>query len=83
MTSPIHRQVLTPKKPLRIFRLEQKIKEQNERIQTLEDALEDATAENKELRTTAESGGMDVPYEHTKFTQDQSKSGSPLFNLSL
>ena len=83
MTSPIHRQVLTPKKPLRIFRLEQKIKEQNEQIKFLEDALEDAAAENKELRATAEEGGVEVPYEHTKSVTMPSKSGSPLFNLSL
>jgi hypothetical protein len=72
MSSPIHRQVLTPKKPIWVFRLEHKIAAQDERIKILEDALEDATIENKKLRES-----IPVPS-----TTGQSE-GSPQFKMSL
>ena len=76
MSSPIHRQVLTPKKPLWVFRLEQKIAEQDERIKILEDALEDATIENKQLRAY-------IPVPNTGQSTGQSKiTGSPQFQMS-
>jgi hypothetical protein len=83
MSSPIHRRVLTPKKTLWVFRLEQKIAEQNERIQLLEDALEDAMVENKQLHASVETGGLDVPCYTGQLNRNQPKDGSPLFQMSL
>lgn len=51
MSSPIHRLVLTPKKPIWVHRLEQKIIEQDSRIQMLEKALEESVLENRRLHT--------------------------------
>ena len=79
MSSPIHRQVLTPKKPLWVYKLEQKIAEQDERIKTLEDALEDATAENKKLKASINTICIPVPSD----TGQPKISGSPQFKMSL
>jgi|TARA_B110000967_G_C18610600_1_gene423788 hypothetical protein len=83
MSSPIHRQVLTPKKPLWVFKLEQKIAEQDERIQVLEDALENATIENRNLRASREPEGVAVPTNICRSNTGQPKTGSPLFRISL
>jgi len=74
MSSPIHRQVLSLKKPIWVFRLEQKIAEQDQRIRVLEDALEDATIENKKLQASIQP--IPVPSETCQ-------SSSPQFKISL
>lgn len=74
MSSPIHRQVLTPKKPIWVFRLEQKIAAQDRRIRILEDALENATTENKKLQAS-----IPVPSD----TGNPKTSSSPQFKMSL
>ena len=78
MSSPIHRQVLTPKKPIWLYRLEQKIAAQDKRIQILENALEESTLENKELRQSIDSKAVAVPTGEPK-----SPTGSPQFRISL
>jgi len=80
MSSPIHRQVLTPKKPIWVYRLEQKIAEQDKRIQTLEDALEESASENKKLRASMDSKAVTVPVETG---EPKSPNGSPQFRMSF
>jgi len=75
MSSPIHRQVLTPKKPIWVYRLEQRIAEQDNRIKMLEEALEESVLENRRLRADTESNTVPVPVAVT--------TGSPQFRLSL
>lgn len=80
MSSPIHRQVLTPKKPIWVYRLEQKIAEQDKRIQTLEDALEESASENKRLRASMDSKAVTKTVETG---EPKSPNGSPQFRMSF
>lgn len=83
MSSPIHRQVLTPKKPIWVYRLEQKIAAQDERIRSLEDALETVTLENKRLRGSRITRALPVPETGQPKGGSEIKNGSPLFQMSL
>jgi len=79
MSSPLCKQVLkslkkeskhAEQKPVWVYRLEQKISEQEKRIQHLEDQLEESNIENKRLRES-----IPIPVNN--------ESGSPQFKLSL
>ena len=78
MASPLQRQVLIPKKPILVYRLEQKITIQDLRIKHLEDALELASIENVKLKTLVESGDR----ERTNSIKSQCSSEEQ-FSLSL
>lgn len=73
MASPLQKKVLTPKKSILIYRLEQKIASQEKRIQLLEDQLEESNIANKRLKSIL------IP---NKSEEDPVHS-SPQFKISL
>lgn len=84
MSSPLQREVLTPKKPIWVYKLEQKIARQDQRIQILEDALESASLENRKLRTVIETGGIPIQKDRANSMQSQGSNGSQdQFSMSL
>lgn len=84
MSSPLQREVLTPKKPIWIYKLEQKIAKQDQRIQILEDALESASLENRKLLSVIETGGIAIRKERANSMQSQGSNGSQdQFRMSL
>jgi len=76
MSSPLQREVLTPKKPIWVYRLEQKIVQQEQRIKHFEDALEEMS---KRLQIALESASM--PIKNT--SPCLLPTNSPQFGLSL
>ena len=60
MSSPLQREVLTPKKPIWVYRLEQKIEKQERRIKLLEDTLEETSIQNKKLKLMLNSASIPI-----------------------
>ena len=84
MSSPLQREVLTPKKPIWVYKLEQKIAKQDQRIRVLEDALEQTSLENRKLRSVIETGDISIRKERANSTQSQgSNSSLDQFRMSL
>jgi hypothetical protein len=84
MSSPLQREVLTPKKPIWVYKLEQKMAKQDQRIRVLEDALERTSLENRKLRSVIETGGISIRKERANSTQSQGSNGSmDQFSMSL
>ena len=84
MSSPLQREVLTPKKPIWVYKLEQKMAKQDQRIRVLEDALEQTSLENRKLRSFIETGGTAIRKERANSTQSQGSNGSmDQFSMSL
>ena len=84
MSSPLQREVLTPKKPIWVYKLEQKIAKQDQRIRFLEDALERTSLENRKLLTVLETGGITIRKERANSMQSQGSNGSQdQFSMSL
>lgn len=76
MSSPLQREVLTPKKPIWVYRLEQKIVQQDQRIKHFEDALEEMS---KRLQIALESASIPIKNKSSRL----SSTNSPQFGMSL
>ena len=81
MSSPLQREVLTPKKPIWVYRLEQKIEKQERRIKLLEDTLEETSIQNKKLKLMLNSAS--IPIDNMGSVSGKTKTGSPQFKMSL
>ena len=81
MSSPLQREVLTPKKPIWVYRLEQKIAQQEQRIKHLEDALEESSKQNDRLQIALESASIPIEDKSSRGLPHQ--NNSPQFGISL
>lgn len=82
MSSPIHRQVLTPKKPLWLYKIEKRIESQEDRIKVLESALEQSNSQNKRLMELIERNAVSLDNE-TKEDVSPTLGVSPQFRMSF
>lgn len=73
MASPLQKKVLKPKKSIWMYRLEQKIAQQEKRIQILEDQLEESNIANKRLKSNL------IPIK----SEEDPVHSSPQFQISL
>lgn len=82
MSSPIHRQVLTPKKPLWLYKIEKRIESQEDRIKVLESALEQSNSQNKRLMELIERNAASLDNEN-KEDVSPALGVSPQFRMSF